>query len=607
MKRLIVFLLMLSFISLTYCFGERYVLQFKDGNVIEGNIVSQDDVMITIKLDSDKNISYYKVLLNTLEPSTGYHTRLGDDSYKARKYADAVKEYEKVLQIDPQNDHAQKQIAAINKRYASQHKEQQAKQNEIADALLFSQGMSYYRSMNYELAASKFKEALTYNANDSSAAEYLKLSTQKASETEPQSVQDEEKLMQSEKTETVKQPELNAVVANNTPPPAPTETISDVQKVVTGNTAFALNLYSELKTTGGNLFFSPYSLSMALAMTYGGARGQTAEQMARVLQFPTLPNNKLHAAFGALKARMDSIQKGGTVQLNIANALWPQKGYPFLNKYLNLLKSQYGGSVTPLDYKENKEAACQAINHWVEEQTQHKITDLIQPGSLNSLTRLVLANAIYFKGQWATPFNPNATVKDTFHQTVIKDVPCQMMKKQETFAYTETPDLQIVELPYAGKELSMVILLPRTVDGIGTLENSLSAKKLTEWFGSLKKKTVMVHLPKFLQTSTFNLAEILEKMGMTLAFDNKADFSGMNGHTNDLFIGVVRHKAYVDINEKGTEAAAATAITMRMSARLGEREVPIPVFRADHPFIFLIVDKNTSSILFMGRVNEPKT
>ncbi len=224
MKRLMVFLLMLSFIPLTYSFGERYVLQFKDGNVIEGNLVTQDDVMITIKLDSDKNISYYKVLLNTLEPSTGYHTRLGDASYKAGKYAEAVKEYEKVLQIDPQNDHAQKQIAAINKRYASQHKEQQAKQNEIADALLFSQGMTYYRSMNYELAASKFKEALTYNANDSSAAEYLKLSMQKASETESQSVQNQKELIQSEKT--VKQAELNALAANNTPPPATASPVS---------------------------------------------------------------------------------------------------------------------------------------------------------------------------------------------------------------------------------------------------------------------------------------------------------------------------------------------------------------------------------------------
>src|SRR5208283_5033713 len=147
---------------------------------------------------------------------------------------------------------------------------------------------------------------------------------------------------------------------------------------------------------------------------------QTAEQMARVLQFPTLPANKLHAAFGALKARMDSIQKGGTVQLNIANALWPQKEYPFLDDYLSLLTSQYGGSVTPLDYKENKEAACQTINQWVEEQTRHKITDLIQPRMLNSLTRLVLANAIYFKGRWATPFNPKSTEKDTFHQTVTK-------------------------------------------------------------------------------------------------------------------------------------------------------------------------------------------
>lgn len=222
MKRLILLLWVLSFIPLTYCFSERYALQFKDGNVIEGNLVDQDDVTITIKLDSDKNLSYYKVLLNKLEPSTDYHNRLGDNFYKAEKYTEAVKEYEKVLQLDSKNDHAHKQITAINKWYASQHMEKQSKQNEIADALLFSQGMSYYRDMNYDLASSKFKEALTYNANDTSAAEYLRLASQKAAEIESEKVKNEKELEQSEKT--IKQAELNDVTGNSPATPAPAVT-----------------------------------------------------------------------------------------------------------------------------------------------------------------------------------------------------------------------------------------------------------------------------------------------------------------------------------------------------------------------------------------------
>jgi serpin B len=378
----------------------------------------------------------------------------------------------------------------------------------------------------------------------------------------------------------------------------------ETREVVAGNTTFALNLYGELKTADGDLFFSPFSISMALAMTYGGARGETAEQMAKVLQFAAIPTPSVHAAFGFLKAGIDSIQRRENVRLFTANALWPQTGYPFRDDYLDLLNRQYGASVTPLDYNGNKRAACQVINQWVEEHTERKITDLIRPDGLGSQTRLVLVNAIYFLGQWASPFKPRGTIEDTFHRTANQDVKCQMMHQRGNFAYAENPDLQIVELPYVGNELSMVILLPQTVDGVGALERTLSADRLAEWFGSLKEEVVVVQLPKFSQASTFSLAETLQSMGMVLPFERRADFSGMDGHTNRLFISVVAHKAYVNVNEEGTEAAAATAVEMMLMARKGGPEVP--VFRADHPFLFLIKEKTTGSILFLGRVMEPK-
>jgi serpin B len=311
---------------------------------------------------------------------------------------------------------------------------------------------------------------------------------------------------------------------------------------------------------------------------------------------------------------LDTIQKGGTVQLNIANSLWPQKNYPFhqigrysvpstfLDSYLDLCKKYYGVTITPVDYKGNKEAACQTINQWVEEQTQRKITDLIRPEALNSQTRLMLVNAIYFKGRWSSQFQPGATSEEVFHVTPRQDAKCQMMFQQKTFEYAETTDLQMLKLPYVSNDLFMLILLPKKTDGIGALENNLSAEKLTEWIGSLKDQEVEVQLPKFTQTSTFSLAETLKNLGMTLAFEDKADFSGMDGHTHWLFISAVAHKAYVDVNEGGTEAAAATAVEMEAGAE-APREVP--VFQADHPFIFLIMDKNTGSLLFMGRVITP--
>jgi serpin B len=374
---------------------------------------------------------------------------------------------------------------------------------------------------------------------------------------------------------------------------------ADTREVVTGNTAFATDLYAKLKNEKGNLFFSPYSISTALAMTLAGARGDTAQQMADVLHLE-VPQDRLHPTFAGLEAELNAVQKKGKVQISVANSLWPQKDYPFLPEYVGLLKKYYGSSVTPVDYVGATEAARKTINDWVEQKTHRKITDLIKPGMLDSLTRLVLANAIYFKGNWASQFDPKQTSEQAFHVASDKDVKCRLMNRKATYGYAETPDLQVLELPYAGDDLSMIVLLPRNTDGVGVLENELTAAKLADWTRALREREVVVSLPKFKLTCEFSLRKTLVAMGITDAFSSKANFSGMDG-SRSLFISAVVHKAFVDVNEEGTEAAAATAVIAKARALAAET----PVFRADHPFVFLIRDKHSGSILFLGRVTDP--
>jgi len=374
------------------------------------------------------------------------------------------------------------------------------------------------------------------------------------------------------------------------------ELVTNTQEVVSGNTAFAIDLYGRVKGGEGNLFFSPYSISTALAMTYAGARGETAQQMANVLHFPAR-HEPLHAAFAALSTELNAIQKGGKVQIRVANSLWPQEKYPFLPEYLGLLKKYYDTSVTPLDYVNASDAARKTINDWVEQKTNRKITDLIKPGMLNALTRLVLANAVYFKGKWAQQFDPKETAEQPFHLATGKDVECQMMVHHGRYGYAAGHHLQMLELPYVGRDLSMVVLLPNEPDWFGVLEDKLTAANLAQWMNALQETEAVVFLPKFTLTRDFNLKQTLAAMGMTDAFSEGADFSGMDGRTNWLYISEVVHKAFVNVNEEGTEAAAATGgwVVAKHSPE---------IFRADHPFIFLIRDRDTGSILFLGRVTD---
>jgi len=380
------------------------------------------------------------------------------------------------------------------------------------------------------------------------------------------------------------------------------EDTDDTGAVVGGNNQFALDLYRRLAARGGNLFLSPFSISTALGMTYGGAEGKTAEEMASVLRFP-FGCERLHPAFAAL---MKEVRTGEwqDYQLNVANGLWAQRGYAFKEEFKTVVKANYGAELRELDFATAAEEARQLINAWVEKQTQGKIVDVIGPGGITALTRLVLANAIYFRGRWADPFREQATEDAPFRVTPKQEVTVPMMRRQKEFQYLETSSFQALRLAYKGGNLSMIVFLPRKVDGLPEFEKSLTTDKLAGWLTKLDWREVRVFLPRFRVTSAFTLNEVLSAMGMQQAFDAKAaDFSGMTGG-KDLFISLVIHKAFVDVDEKGTEAAAATAVLAPTTAAPGPS--PPAVFRADHPFLFLIHDQRSGSILFIGRVTNPK-
>ena len=374
----------------------------------------------------------------------------------------------------------------------------------------------------------------------------------------------------------------------------------DTEIVVEGNSAFAFGLYEKIKEGEGNIFFSPYSISTALAMTYAGARGKTEEQMGTTLHF-TLDQKQFHPAFARLEAQLKAIQEKGDIKLNIANALWTQEDYVFHSEFLKVIERNYGAVLNSVDFKRAHEKARKKINAWVEQKTKDKIKDLIKPGVLNSLTRLVLTNAVYFKGKWKSQFKKCRTKKNPFCLSANKSVEVPMMTQKRQFRYMGNDSLQILEMPYVGSYLAMVVLLPRKVDGLTQLEADLNVENLHMWLSHFRKREVSVFLPKFKMTSQFRLSETLASMGMPDAFGGNADFSGINGK-RDLFISAVIHKAFVDVTEEGTEAAAATAGVISLTSAPSK---PPPTFRADHPFLFLIHDNRSGSIIFIGRIVNP--
>ena len=371
--------------------------------------------------------------------------------------------------------------------------------------------------------------------------------------------------------------------------------------VVSGNTAFATDLYSTLAKDPGNLFMSPHSISTALAMTYGGAKGKTADEMATALHFDKAAD--LHRGFELLQKSLAADPKA-PYQLSVANRLFAEKHFTFLDSYFALARDRYGAPVESMDFRTAYEPSRVKINDWVDGQTKGKIKDLLAKGIITDHTRLVLVNAIYFKGTWAKQFDPAATRVEPFTSGGRK-LDAKMMTQELPAGFAERDGAQVLELPYKGGALSMVVILPKDVNGLPALEAKLSAKTLSAWLTGLLQQKVNVHLPKFRVESTFGLNGALQQLGMKTAFDcreeTEADFSGMTGSRN-LCISAVVHKAFVEVNELGTEAAAATAVVM---AELDSVEPPVLEFRADHPFLFALRDTRTGAVLFLGRLVDP--
>jgi len=372
-----------------------------------------------------------------------------------------------------------------------------------------------------------------------------------------------------------------------------------VQSIARSNNEFAFDLYGQLQSSSGNLFFSPTSISTALAMTYAGAEGETEQEMAKTLHFD-LPEAQVHPAFASLIAILNAPEKEA-YELRVANRLWGQRGYGFLRRYLETTREDYGAQLAQVDFIDKTELARREINAWIEEQTNDKIKDLIPSGALDRLTRLVLTNAVYFKGKWEHEFDKKATHDAPFTVSNGEKIDVPLMFQKEKFRYGETGELQLLEMPYKGDDLSMLVLLPKKVGGLAAIEKQLSVETLDEWSSGMRRQEVRTYIPKFKLTEKFQLNSMLSALGMPSAFaPGKADFSGMNGK-RDLYITAALHKAFVDVNEEGTEAAAATGIVFGITA-----EPPEPkVFRADHPFVFFIRHNPTGSILFVGRVTNP--
>jgi serpin B len=400
------------------------------------------------------------------------------------------------------------------------------------------------------------------------------------------------------------------------------------EQVVQAGNAFATDLYAQLASRDReNLFFSPFSIHTAMAMTLLGARGTTSREMAKVLHLE-MKQEGLLEGYDALLAQLsfdpqvsdregvDPAMDRGEVtdkeapasQLRLANALWAERRYPFDTNYLERVRRHFRARLDTLDFSNRPEPAREVINHWVETQTCNRIKDLIPPGLIDRMTRLVLTNTIYFQGSWEDLFPDHATKDRPFYLLDGDTVQVPQMWQAGDFDYVETDGMQLLSLPYRGHGLDMVVLLPTVNDGLSALEKRLTIGNLTGWLAGLKHQEVVeVTLPKWKFESGIMLKEVLRSMGVKQAFLwPGAGFTGMS-RTGQLCIDEVIHKALVAVDEKGTEAAAATAAAITIGERPLRKEPPKPLtFTADHPFIFLIRHQASGAILFLGRVTNPK-
>ena len=371
-----------------------------------------------------------------------------------------------------------------------------------------------------------------------------------------------------------------------------------------GNNEFAVDLYGKLEGTSGNLFFSPASISTALAMTYAGARGETAVQMEKTLHF-TLGQQRLHPAMAQLISDLNAEGAADGFQLSVANALWVQKDDKLLDFYSDTVKNRYGAGLGELDFKTHAQIARTIINEWVSDKTEHKINDLIPDGAITRDTRLILTDAVYFKAGWEKIFKKSATKDGEFQTADKQSVNVPLMHITSGFNYMRGGNFQGLELPYKNRDLSMLIFLPDKPKEFAAFEKNMNAQHLNRWLDEFKlTPKVEVTLPKFKLDQSFALADTLKEMGMASAFDPKAaDFSAMIGK-KELYISAVLHKAFVEVDEEGTEAAAATAVMVATLSAAVNTPPPV-IFNADHPFLFIIRDNRSGSFLFMGRVSDP--
>ena len=388
-----------------------------------------------------------------------------------------------------------------------------------------------------------------------------------------------------------------------------------MEAVIQANNRFTVDLHQALRNdsqfAGQNLFYSPSSLSSALAMTSMGAKGNTAVQMAKALHWEALAQDQLHPEE---KQFLDDLQGSNTAgnELLAANRLFVQKNFSLVQEFVEGTKKFYDAEIALVDYQKDAEGARKEVNGWVEAKTKHKIKNLIPEGVFNSLTRLTLVNAIYFKGFWQYQFAEKSTRPQKFFVSESEKVKVQMMHLTTNFKYVGNDgelDCQVLEMPYQGEGLSMVILLPHDTYGLAKVEESLTHERLQKVLACMSgPQKVKVSLPRFKLTQQFLLNNILAKMGATDMFDeSKADFSGIcAGPESWLYVSHVIHKAFVEVNEKGTEAAAATAVVVKIRSAI-PRRIPVPVFCADHPFLFMICHKASGAILFMGRMVKPES
>lgn len=377
---------------------------------------------------------------------------------------------------------------------------------------------------------------------------------------------------------------------------------------VEASNKFCVDLHSYLRQfKGENLFYSPSSLSIALAMTSMGARGNTAKQLNKALHWEGLSQDKLHDNGKEFLAALQESNTEGN-ELTAANGLFVQKDYPLSRGFAEGIEKFYDARIASVDYQNDAEGARKEVNNWVEEKTEQKIKDLIAEGAFSSLTKLTLVNAIYFKGFWQKEFDERATYDQKFFVSTWKKIQVRMMHLKAFFKFHKAGTYKVLEMPYEGNKFSMIILLPHKVDGLVKLEKALTYDKLQRAIKSVTGKSeriVKVSLPRFKVTQQFLLNDFLAKMGAEDMFSEFADFAGITPGSEKLSVSKVIHKAFVEVNEKSTEAAAATAVLM--SLRGGRRRRRYPKFRADHPFLFIIYHKKSNAILFMGRTIKPES